>query len=211
MLLFIKSPFCFFSLKRELFVTIYVTIGEKDMQNYSAVIKKYAAVLPHYLGILILLHILACPAKNNAQETNPDILDFSLKTIDGTDVRLEDYRGKKIVHLLFWATWCPHCLMEMPKVKEIYQALDSNVYEILAIDVGINDTIKRIRKIQKKYEIPCKILLDEKGDVTKKCKIVGVPCHIIIGKDGTIIDRFNELPKDPLPYLNKYITPEDPL
>ena len=196
---------------RSLRHTIYCTIGEKVMQQYSAVIKKYAAVLPHYLGIIILLHILVCPANNTAQETNPAILDFSLKTIDGTDVRLEDYRGKKIVHLLFWATWCPHCLMEMPKVKELYHALDSNVYEILAIDVGINDTIKRIRKIQKKYEIPCKILVDEKGDVTKKCNIVGVPYHIIIGKDGTIIDRFNELPEDPLAYLNKYITPEDPL
>ena len=181
------------------------------MQKYSAVIKKHAAVIPHYFGILIMLFMLAYPANNTAQESNPDTLDFSLKTIDGTDVRLEDYRGKKIVHLLFWATWCPHCLMEMPKVKEIYHTLDSNAYEILAIDVGINDTLKRIRKIQQKYEIPCKILLDEKGDVTKKCKIVGVPCHIIIGKDGTIIDRFNELPKDPLAYLSKYITPEDPL
>ena len=181
------------------------------MPTYSTVIKRRAAVLPHYIGILIILCVLAYPAINSAQDANPDTLDFSLKTIDGADVHLEDYRGKKIVHLLFWATWCPHCLMEMPKVKEIYTALDSNAYEILAIDVGINDTLKRIRKIQKKYEIPCKILLDEKGDVTKKCKIVGVPYHIIIGKDGTIIDRFNELPKDPLAYLKKYITPEDPL
>jgi peroxiredoxin len=181
------------------------------MQQYSAVIKRHTAVVPHYLGILFMLYMLAYPANTTAQGANPDTLDFSLKTIDGTDVRLEDYRGKKIVHLLFWATWCPHCLMEMPKVKELYHTLNSNTYEILAIDVGINDTLKRIRKIQQKYEIPCKILLDEKGDVTKKCKIVGVPCHIIIGKDGTILDRFNELPKDPRAYLNKYITPEDNL
>jgi len=181
------------------------------MHKYSAVLKRHATVLPRYLGILIMLYVLAHPAKNYAQEANTDTLDFSLKTIDGADIRLEDYHGKKIVHLLFWATWCPHCLMEMPKIKEIYHALDSNAYEILAIDVGINDTITRIRKIQKKYGIPCKILIDEKGDVTKKCKIVGVPYHIIIGKDGTIIDRFNELPKDPLTYLNKYVAPEDPL
>jgi len=167
--------------------------------------------LAFFLCFVALQYLFSNPQHLGAEELTADILDFSLKTIDGTDVRLEDYRGKKIVHLLFWATWCPHCLMEMPKIKEIYHALDSNTYEILAIDVGINDSLKRIRKIQKKYEIPCKILLDEKGDVTKKCKIVGVPCHIIIGKDGTIIDRFNELPKDPLVYLNKYITPENPL
>ena len=202
---------CYQAETQALRYTIYFSTGEKDMHKHSAVINRHAAVLPYFLGILIMLCVLAYPVKNSAQESNPETLDFSLKTIDGIDVRLGDYRGKKIVHLLFWATWCPHCLMEMPKVKELYHALDSNTYEILAIDVGINDTLKRIRKIQKKYEIPCKILLDEKGDVTKKCKIVGVPCHIIIGKDGTIIDRFNELPKDPLAYLKKYITPEDPL
>ena len=167
--------------------------------------------LSMFLCFVALQYLFSCTPHLGAEELPADTLDFSLKTIDGAEVRLEDYRGKKIVHLLFWATWCPHCLMEMPKVKELYHALDSNTYEILAIDVGINDTLKRIRKIQKKYEIPCKILLDEKGDVTKQCKIVGVPCHIIIGRDGTIIDRFNELPKDPLAYLKKYITPEDPL
>ena len=168
-------------------------------------------ILPFFLFFAALFSLFSHPLLLEAKEANGDTVDFSLKTIDGTDVRLQDYRGKKVVHLVFWATWCPHCLMEMPKVKEIYHALDSNAYEILAIDVGINDTLKRIRKIQKKYEIPCKILLDEKGDVTRQCNIVGVPYHIIIGKDGTIIDRFNELPKDPQAYLQKYITPEDPL
>jgi peroxiredoxin len=181
------------------------------MNEHPAHLNKYLSSLAFFLCFVALQYLFSCPPHLKAEELPADTLDFSLKTIDGTDVRLQDYRGKKIVHLLFWATWCPHCLMEMPKVKEIYHSLDSNTYEILTINVGINDTLKRIRKIQKKYEIPCKILLDEKGDVTKKCKIVGVPCHILIGKDGIIIDRFNELPKDPLAYLNKYITPEDPL
>jgi len=181
------------------------------MKKQSLFLNKHLSILVLLLFSAFLLPHLFQPLHLEAKESDKKTVDFSLKTIDGTDIRLQDYRGKKVVHLVFWATWCPHCLMEMPKVKEIYHTLDSNAYEILAIDVGINDTLKRIRKIQKKYGIPCKILLDEKGEVTRQCKIVGVPYHIIIGKDGTIIDRFNELPKDPLVYLQKYITPEDPL
>jgi thiol-disulfide isomerase/thioredoxin len=138
------------------------------MNKHAPHLNKCLSSLAIFLCFVALQYLCFCTPHLGAEELTADTLDFSLKTIDGTEVRLEDYRGKKIVHLLFWATWCPHCLMEM-------------------------------------------ILLDEKGDVTKQCKIVGVPCHIIIGKDGTIIDRFNELPKDPLAYLNKYITPEDPL
>ena len=80
---------------------------------------------------------------------------------------------------------------------------------MLAVDVGINESIKRIRKIQKKYKIPSKILIDDKGEATKIFKIIGVPCHIIIGTDGTILDRVNELPKDPLAYMQKFLPQDD--
>ncbi len=149
------------------------------------------------------------PGQVEAKECDSETFDFTLKTIDGEEVSLKDYRGKKIVHLVFWATWCPHCLMEMPKVRKLYQALQNTPYEVLAVDVGINESIKRIRKIQKKYKIPSKILLDEKGVATKLFKIIGVPCHIIVGTDGTILDRVNELPKDPLAYMQKFLPQEE--
>ena len=148
------------------------------------------------------------PDQIEAKECDSETFDFTLKTIDGEEVSLEDYRGKKIVHLVFWATWCPHCLMEMPKVGKLYQELQNKPYEVLAVDVGINESIKRIRKIQKKYNIPSKILIDDKGVATKLFKIIGVPCHIIVGKDGTILDRVNELPKDPLAYMQKFLPQE---
>ena len=157
---------------------------------------------------LLLIHLL-CPGLQQANQDTAGPFDFTLKSIDDEEVSLKDYRGKKIVHLVFWATWCPHCLMEMPKVNELYQALQNKSYDVLAVDVGINESIKRIRKIQKQYKIPCKILLDEKGVVTRLFKIVGVPCHIIIGKDGKILDQVNELPKDPLVYMKKFLPPEE--
>ena len=149
------------------------------------------------------------PDRIEAKECDSETFDFTLKTIDGEEVSLKDYRGEKIVHLVFWATWCPHCLMEMPKVGKLYQEFQNKQYEVLAVDVGINESIKRIRKIQKKYNIPSKILIDDKGVATKLFKIIGVPCHIIIGKDGTILDRVNELPKEPLSYMQKVLPSEE--
>ncbi|WP_290368979.1 redoxin domain-containing protein, partial [Peribacillus frigoritolerans] len=43
--------------------------------------------------------------------------NFSLKTLDGKQVELSDYEGKKVM-LNFWATWCPPCKKEMPDMEK---------------------------------------------------------------------------------------------
>ena len=95
--------------------------------------------------------------------------------------------------------------MEMPKIKKLYDLLGNKPYEILAIDVGLNDSPKRIRKIKEQYKIPCEILLDKNAEILRSCKVFGVPYHIIINKEGMIIDRFNELPDDLTKYINKLV------
>ena len=41
--------------------------------------------------------------------------DFSLRTLDGRQVRLADLRGK-VVLINFWTTWCTACVAEMPEL-----------------------------------------------------------------------------------------------
>jgi peroxiredoxin len=160
------------------------------------------------LALLTFFSVTACPAWSDTQQPAADTDCFSLKSTEGETVSLKDYRDKKVVHLMFWATWCPHCLIEITKIRDLHKSMDSARYELLAIDVGVNDTLPRIKKIQTQYQIPCKILIDGTGEVTRKYGIIGVPYHIIIGKDGRILDRFNELPQDYVNYFKKFLPPE---
>lgn len=160
------------------------------------------------LSLLIFLYVTACPAWAEPRPAAADTDGFSLKSTEGETVSLKDYRDKKVVHLMFWATWCPHCLLEITRIKDLYNSMDCTQYELLAIDVGVNDTLQRIKKIQSQYQIPGKILIDGNGEVTRKYGIIGVPYHIIIGKDGSILDRFNELPADCVNHFKKFFPPE---
>lgn len=157
--------------------------------------------------ISIISYLLGCPSGQEENQLNSGTFDFSLKTIEGKEIRLKDYRGKKVVHLTFWATWCPACLMEMPKLKKLYYAIGNKPYEILAINVGLNDSVKRIKQMQARYQIPYKILFDEKGEVSKRYGVIGIPTHIIIDEKGIIKERFNQLPEDPKIHLSRFFSP----
>lgn len=151
----------------------------------------------------IITCLLSFPSDQEAKQLKAGPLDFSLKTLEGREVSLKDYRGKKMVHLMFWATWCRYCLIEMPKLKKLYQAIGNRPYEILAVNVYLNDSLRRVRDTQERYQMPFKILLDEKGEAAKKCGITGVPLHIIIDKEGVIKDRFYNISDDPTKYFNQ--------
>ena len=151
--------------------------------------------------IFVVMFLTGCPSNQEGKQQNLKAFDFSLKTIEGEEIQLKSYQGKKIVHLVFWATWCPSCLMEIPKLKNLYHAAENKPYEVLSIDVGLNDSIERVKQTQARYQLPYKILFDGTGEVSRRYGIIGVPTHIIINKEGMVIDRFNQLPENPKTYL----------
>ena len=52
--------------------------------------------------------------------------------------------------------------------------------------------------------MPYKVLFDEKGDVSRKYGVMGIPTQIIIDKKGNIQNQFTQLPEDPNAYLNQF-------
>ncbi len=58
--------------------------------------------------------------------------EFALKDVNGTTVRLSDYRGK-VVLLNFWATWCPPCKVEIPWFMEFAQKNKDRGFAVVGI------------------------------------------------------------------------------
>lgn len=58
-----------------------------------------------------------------------DAPDFTLQSMDGKEVKLSDFKGKK-VYLKFWASWCGPCKKSMPELMELAAKPDRD-FEIL--------------------------------------------------------------------------------
>ena len=66
----------------------------------------------------------------------PAPLDFTLKDMNGVDVKLESFKGKVIL-LNFWATWCGPCRAEIPSLVELQEQYKD---DLVILGFSVDDT-----------------------------------------------------------------------
>src|SRR4051812_48218930 len=60
--------------------------------------------------------------------------DFTLRTMNGPNLRLGEQRGR-VVMVNFWATWCGPCRQEMPQLDRLYQKYRASGFVLLGVNV----------------------------------------------------------------------------
>lgn len=114
---------------------------------------------------------------------------FSIKTLAGETVSLEDYKGKKIL-LNFWATWCPPCKAEMPDMEELYNEYKDEDFVVLAVNATISEKSRKdVESFVNDYQLTFPILLDEKGTVAAEYEILSYPSTYFIDSDGVVRNK----------------------
>lgn len=129
--------------------------------------------------------------------TGSEAPNFSVTTLDGTAVDLEDYLGEKVLLVNVWATWCGPCVVEMPSMQRLYDALRGEDFEILAVSVdaplGQVDSGGRpggdLGAFADELGLTFPILHNPSGDIQGLYQTTGVPESFVIGKDGTIYKK----------------------
>ena len=135
---------------------------------------------------LVILAVAGCADATSSNQTESSRIapDFTLQSPTGEDVTLSQFQGKKNVLLVFGATWCPHCVGEIPELKEIYGKYKDGDLKLLSIDV--KESAKKLQSFAQKHAIPYTILLDLTGEVAKSYGVRGIPHQVIIDKEGRI-------------------------
>lgn len=73
--------------------------------------------------------------------------DFSVIDIAGKVHKLSDSRGRNVV-VVFWATWCPACKLEIPHLIELRKMFPEDKLAILAISNENPEDLKKFADSQ---------------------------------------------------------------
>ena len=109
--------------------------------------------------------------------------DFSLHSMSGPNMRLQDQRGR-VVMVNFWATWCAPCRQEMPQLNRLYQKYRSAGFVLLGVNV--DDDPSKAAEVATKLGVTFPVLLDPEKNVSKLYDLSTMPSTVIIDRDGKV-------------------------
>ena len=118
-----------------------------------------------------------------------EVSDYTFKTLDGKDVSLADYKGKKI-YLKFWASWCPICLAGLADINQLADTPPKDAVVLTVVAPCVNreknlDDFKEWFSGLEYKTLP--VLVDNNGLFLKKLGIVGYPSSAFIDANGKVV------------------------
>ena len=112
---------------------------------------------------------------------------FTVKEVSGNTFSMAEERGKVVVVNL-WATWCPPCRLEMPRLeKEIWEKYRGNP-DFAMVAIARQQTRATIATFAQQHrEFTYPLAYDPQRAVYSKFAAAGIPRSYVVGKDGKIV------------------------
>ena len=131
--------------------------------------------------LIVLASLLLATSVYASGELSGPAPDFTLKSRDGSNVRLSDLRGQ-VVMLNFWASWCGPCRQEMPILDDLYKRYGKAGFVLLGVNVEQDSSLGE--KYLKDTPVKFPILWDPTSKVSQLYTVDAMPSTVMIDRDG---------------------------
>ncbi len=140
----------------------------------------------------------AAPKEPRAKTHAPSA---SVQTLEGASLDLADAVRGKPTMLIFWATWCPSCRRETPAFKEAHRRFATKGLNVVAVDIGIRDSVAAVRDFVKENGLPYRVLFDPRQEAVDSYRVAATPTVLLLDAGGEVVSRSNRVEFDAIEAL----------
>ena len=104
----------------------------------------------------------------------------------GKIVDLGELKGK-VVLVDFWATNCPPCIKEFPRLKQLYADYHAKGLEV--IGVSLDEEREIVDRFQTKWQLPWPLVvsIQGRGPIRTRYRVETIPSMFLVDKTGKVI------------------------
>ena len=166
----------------------YYLFLQSDMaQAPASEIRAELAKYPDFAKYKRVQGMLAAAEKREATQPGRKYADFEV-TYDGKTERLSDYiKPGKYTLVDFWASWCGPCMRQAAVLKDLYAKYHDKGLDI--VGVAVWDEPANTLAAIKSHGLVWPNIINAQTVPTDLYGIMGIPCILLIGPDGTILSR----------------------
>jgi len=131
-----------------------------------------------------------------------------MQLLDGTRVPGDAWRGHPVI-LATWASWCPFCALQNPRLQKLYEATHGTDLRILTISIDANAQIARDYVAKRGFTFPVTMETDALCAATGPRK--GLPELLVLDANGRVVRKeVGEMLEDDVADLAQYAHPAHP-
>jgi len=113
---------------------------------------------------------------------------FEATTLDHTKIDLAAVaKGRRLVILNFWESWCGPCKIEMPELQQLYLAHKDEGLEI--IGVYRSSPEQAVLSAVEEQSLSFPLLCDHDGAISTAYGVNGVPTTVVVDSELKIVRR----------------------
>jgi thiol-disulfide isomerase/thioredoxin len=101
--------------------------------------------------------------------------------------------GARALHLVFFATWCPTCLDELPRLGELEAHWGKQGYQLVLVAIRTRHTAERLAEFIEKERPPGRLLFDVEEEAVRAWEASRLPTHILFDASGREMARSGKL------------------
>ena len=116
---------------------------------------------------------------------------FELSDSSGSQVKLQDYLGKKVILIDFWASWCGPCRSSFPWMAQLAKRYHERGFEVVAVNLDKDRALADAFLAEHLAKSPegFTVAFDPAGRTAGSYQVAAMPTSFVIGRDGRVLLR----------------------